>query len=346
MSLKYEKHGVKLYQGDCLDNLKLIRSNSIDAIVTDPPAGIAFMSKDWDKDKGGRDGWVCWMTEIMVECKRVLKPNGKMLVWAIPRTSHWTAKAIVDSGLYLKGKQYFVFGSGFPKSHNISKAVDKKFGVEREKTGVLVRGGSRKARRGEELVGSSTVESEKWKEVTLPATDEAKRWDGWGTALKPSVEEWIYATKNENTEEYSGFYYGSKAQRKDRNEGCEVLNNKDREPRGNNQGTRVCKTCGKTDNGINKHNNCVGEYEYKLCKPIKNTHPTVKSVDLMSYLCGEVANKDAVILDPFMGSGSTGKACVKEGYHFIGIEKEEEYFEIAKVRINYELEKPVQVKLW
>lgn len=84
---------MRLINGDCLIELKKMEANSVDAIVTDPPAGIAFMGKSWDKDKGGRDNWIRWMSEVAKECLRVLKPGGYALVWSLPRTSHWTATA-------------------------------------------------------------------------------------------------------------------------------------------------------------------------------------------------------------------------------------------------------------
>jgi len=94
----------KIKTGDCLDLLRELESNSIHAIVTDPPAGIGFMGKDWDKDKGGRDNWIAWMTSVAVECLRVLKPGGHALVWALPRTSHWTATAWEDAGFQVRDR--------------------------------------------------------------------------------------------------------------------------------------------------------------------------------------------------------------------------------------------------
>ena len=79
--------------GDCLEVLKTLPEDSVDAIVTDPPAGIAFMGKEWDQDKGGRNAWIAWMSQVAGECLRVIKPGGHALVWALPRTSHWTGMA-------------------------------------------------------------------------------------------------------------------------------------------------------------------------------------------------------------------------------------------------------------
>jgi len=151
------RHFMELIEGDCLEELKKIPSDTIDSMVTDPPAGIAFMGKDWDKDKGGRDGWIKWMTSVMKECHRVLKPGAHAFVWALPRTSHWTATALENAGFQIRDIVTHVFGSGFPKSHNISKGIDKAAGVEREILGY--------------------------------------RWDGWGTALKPASEHWILIRK-------------------------------------------------------------------------------------------------------------------------------------------------------
>lgn len=117
---------MQLILGDCLEELKKLPENSVDSIVTDPPAGIGFMGKDWDHDKGGRDNWVSWMQEVAAECLRVLKPGGHALVWAIPRTSHWTATAWENAGFEVRDRIAHVFGSGFPKSLNIGKAVDKR----------------------------------------------------------------------------------------------------------------------------------------------------------------------------------------------------------------------------
>ena len=96
-------------------------SDSIDSMVTDPPAGISFMGKDWDKDRGGRDGWILWISEIFAECLRVLKPGAHGLVWALPRTSHWTATALEDAGFQIRDVITHIFGSGFPKSMDVSK---------------------------------------------------------------------------------------------------------------------------------------------------------------------------------------------------------------------------------
>ena len=150
----------------------------------------------------------------------------------------------------------------------------------------------------------------------------------------------MFGMPNDATPEYDDegtaarYFYCPKTSKSERNDGLEHFSTVDRTPRGNNQGTRVCVDCGLTDNGTNDHSECSGKFEYKLCNPTKNTHPTVKPIKLMKYLCRLVTPKGGTVLDPFMGSGSTGMAAKDEGFDFIGIEKEKEYFEISESRIN------------
>lgn len=161
--------------------------NFFDALVTDPPAGIGFMGAEWDSDKGGRDAWITWLTGVMRECYRVLKPGAHGLVWAIPRTSHWTAMALEHAGFEVRDVITHHFGSGFPKSLDVSKAIDKAAGAERE---VVGRHTQSKQTRGEQktLSGGSLAWAH---DITAPATDAAKKWQGFGTSLKPASEHWV-----------------------------------------------------------------------------------------------------------------------------------------------------------
>jgi len=220
-----------LYNGDCLDILKGLADNSVDSIAADPPSGIAFMNAEWDKDKGGRDKWIEWLASIMREALRVLKPGGHAAIWSLPRTSHWTGMALELAGfevrdcianLYDSGRdvQAFmellspeqaqlleiilangnndynnllhVFGSGFPKSANISKMIDASMGLKREVVG------KRK------VTPSDLGQSNGWNYLdtssgeysyTAPASAEAKQWDGWGSATKPAHELWWLVRK-------------------------------------------------------------------------------------------------------------------------------------------------------
>jgi len=428
-----------LHHGDCLKVLKTLPSCSVDAIVTDPPAGIAFMGKEWDTDKGGRDAWIAWMQSIARECLRVIKPGGHALVWALPRTSHWTGMAWENAGWEPRDKVVHLFGTGFPKSLNVSKAIDKAAGAEREVVGYsrgvgvednqgyggIARGGVGIVQKGIDVP------------VTASATPEAHQWEGWGTALKPAAEDWwlmrrpldgtvagnvlqhgtgalnidacrigteertydltmvsggfettgggrnvksgektvvgrwpanvitdgsdevvegfpdsngigpsrtlkrnagnrngdwgMNASQTDNAElpdagsgSAARFFYCAKASRTDRDEGCEHLVDRtgaeavDREEGSagmNSPRAGASRTAGK----------------------VKNYHPTVKHTELMRYLCRLITPPSGVVLDAFMGSGSTGKAAMLEGFNFIGIEQDAEYLEIAKARIEYAL---------
>lgn len=191
----------KLHNDDCINALKSYPDNYFDSIVTDPPSGISFMGKDWDHDKGGRDKWIEWMTEVASECIRVLKPGGHALVWALPRTSHWTATAWEDAGFEVRDRVAHVFGSGFPKSYNIAKGVE----------GILTNGsaswndfhklngnkGDENSRGANGMVklskdhGNRPTQYSSHGTLDLePTTEEAKQWEGWGTALKPAMEDW------------------------------------------------------------------------------------------------------------------------------------------------------------
>lgn len=118
-----------LHNGDCIEGMRTLADCSVDSIVTDPPAGIGFMGKEWDSDKGGREGWVSWLTGVMAEAYRVLKPGGHALVWALPRTSHWTGTAIESAGWEVRDVHHHIFGTGFPKSLNVSSIMHELLGV-------------------------------------------------------------------------------------------------------------------------------------------------------------------------------------------------------------------------
>lgn len=182
-----------LLVGDNAIWLKKIPDNSIDSIVTDPPAGISFMGRGWDTDKGGRDHWIAWMQEVATECKRVLKPGGHAFVWAIPRTSHWTATAWENAGFEIRDVVAHIFGSGFPKSLNIGKAVDKLQGNERIATGEIKHHAQKGVAVAEErgAIGGGAFGQAKDEEITKGTSE----WEGWGTALKPAREDWLLMRK-------------------------------------------------------------------------------------------------------------------------------------------------------
>lgn len=160
--------------------------------MTDPPAGISFMGKDWDSDKGGGKEWTNWLSQVMRECYRVMKPGAHGLVWALPRISHRTAMAIEWSGLEVRDVVTHLFGSGFPKSLDISKSIDKKAGAKREIVGRSPFDSRRVNPNGGKTTGAFEHNGAS---VTAPATPEAHQWSGWGTALKPAAEFWFLVRK-------------------------------------------------------------------------------------------------------------------------------------------------------
>jgi site-specific DNA-methyltransferase (adenine-specific) len=183
-----------IIHGDCLKVMRNIPDNVIDTLITDPPAGISFMGKEWDGDKGGRDEWIKWLTSVLKECYRVMKPGAIGLAWALPRTSHWTALAIEDAEFELRDCIYHLFGQGMPKGMDISKSIDREAGKEREIVGEKRLGDGSKARKTQKLGGNATFSDPVSREsnlyVTAPATEEAIKWNGWHTCLKPAVECW------------------------------------------------------------------------------------------------------------------------------------------------------------
>lgn len=418
------------HNNDCLEVMKLMESNSIDSLVTDPPAGISFMGKAWDHHKGGRDQWIVWMQSVMSECLRVLKPGAHGLVWALPRTSHWTATALENAGFEVRDVVTHLFGTGFPKSLDISKAIDKAVGAER--TEVI---GKKAYETNGNVKGGNfgvTAENDKSKrfveDILAPSTDLAKQWEGWGTALKPASEHWILVRKpcsektvaanvekwgvgginidgcrigaeiisthgggdkyaglkgngNDGIGEYkqhsgrfpanlvldevaaemldqqSGVSKSSGGQNREKNKNgwsglgadaskgnCGGLGDSGGASRffyvakaSKSERDAGLESLPEVESGIGDHRpsgQSMQRLDGREPRKIRNTHPTVKALKLMEYLCKLVTPPNGIILDPFMGSGSTGVAARANGFRFIGIEREQEYFDIALKRIS------------
>jgi site-specific DNA-methyltransferase (adenine-specific) len=379
-----------LHHGDCREVMATLDANSVDAIVCDPPYGLSFMGKGWDHGVPGVEFWT--------EAARVAKPGAHLLAFGGTRTYHRLACAIEDAGWEIRDCVMWVYGSGFPKSHDVSKAIDKAAGAERDR----IRG-VRSAVVGATYAGDEW--SREFKDSVLssdPITDAARQWSGWGTALKPAWEPIIVARKplvgtvaenvlthgtgginvdgcrvdsngthgsarsagrgagyeahnlpgrkygnglggivapphtlgrwpanlihdgSEEVESLTGsaarFFYCAKASKADRDEGCEGLP----------QTIKQSVAHGDKRHGTLPYTNEPREMNPR---PRGNHHPTVKPTALMRYLCRLVTPPGGVVLDPFAGSGSTGKAAVAKGFRFIGIEREAEYVEIARARI-------------
>ena len=296
-----------LHQGDCLEVLRSIPSDSIDSIVTDPPYGLSFMGKRWDYDVPSQEVWA--------ECLRVLKPGGHLLAFAGTRTQHRMAVRIEDAGFEIRDMIAWVYGSGFPKSLDVSKAIDKANGYWRGRAGKVVSD-------NDAMSGGNYERTPKGSAVTIDAVT----WQGWGTALKPALEPITVARKPLiGTVAENVLQHGTGAINVDggRVEGGRWPANFIHD--GSEEATDLlgasarffyCAKASKTDRGNDNH------------------HPTVKPTDLMRYLCRLVTPPNGIVLDPFMGSGSTGKAAMLEGFAFVGIEREAEYCEIARARIN------------
>ena len=450
-----------LIHADCLEALRNLPDNSVDSVVTDPPYGLSFMGKKWDYDVPSVDIWQ--------ECLRVLKPGGHLLSFAGSRTYHRITCAIEDAGFEIRDQIMWVYGSGFPKSLDIGKAIDKtngegdrllKFTKWMRTTGLTAAQinaatqsfmGSHyltdkkqpaipTAEMWAKLRPHITIEIPAWVDelverieaerevvgktagtslavapgqnsprpavvmnLTVPATPEAKQWDGWGTALKPAHEPICVARKpvegtvaanvlkwgtgainidgcrvktndipncgkgkksnvgfktspqNNDRPVYDGlgrfpanlihdgsdevleltgsaarFFYCAKASKAERNMGCEGLPITGNRPLG----------ISSWENQTNGSGNVMGKSE-----PMQNHHPTVKPIALMRYLIRLVTPPDGVVLDPFLGSGTTAIAAVLEGRDWIGIEREAEYCDIARARIAAAEPQQIEVAL-
>ncbi len=350
---------INLQLGDCLDVLKTLADNSVDSVVTDPPYGLSFMGKHWDYDVPGSDVWA--------ECLRVLKPGGHLLAFAGTRTQHRMAVNIEDAGFEIRDMIAWVYGSGFPKSLDVSKAIDKAAGAEREMVRVKPR-----AETSGTMAGSTDTRPwiEKSRELGYhevagkdPVTAAAAAWQGFGTALKPALEPVTVARKPlVGTVAANVLAHGCGALNIDASRiptdpsvddprlgGAGTWSSDKMKYRGGYAGERFSSSAlGRWPaNLIHDGSDDVARefpdgnarffYQAKTSKKDRgdgNSHPTVKPTDLMRYLCRLVTPPGGIVLDPFMGSGSTGKAAVLEGFRFIGIEREPAYMDIATARID------------
>jgi site-specific DNA-methyltransferase (adenine-specific) len=416
----------QILHGNNLDILPTLANNSIDSIVTDPPYELGFMGKKWDSSG------IAYSVELWQQCLRVLKPGGHLLSFGGTRTYHRVAVAIEDAGFELRDSIAWLYGSGFPKSLDVSKAIDKAAGAEREVIGKHPAPAGKSAvmtgERSDTAAGFWATGNEV--DLTAPSTLEAQTWQGWGTALKPAFEPVIVARKpiegtvannvlkwgtgglnidgsrigsktmgggtmpamasgdsivgrnqgaerkeNTNTstgrwpaniildpytaellDEQSGdrqagafpkradrttnqifkyglqerderinldsggasrFFYVAKASKRDRNEGLEDLDAQRHSDRELADGVGG-------DNPRNRTNQAK-----------QNFHPTVKPTSLMEYLIKLITPPNGTVLDPFTGSGSTGKAAILQGFDFIGIEMTEEYLPIIEGRLRH-----------
>jgi DNA modification methylase len=356
----------QVIQGDCLGVLPTLPDCSVDSVVCDPPYELGFMGKAWDKSG------IAYNVDVWRECLRVLKPGGHLLAFGGSRTYHRLACAVEDAGFDIRDQIMWLYGSGFPKSHNLDgdwkgwgtalkpahepivvarKPIEGTVAenVQRWGTGAVnvdaCRVGTSKEipaspakandsigtfKTGDRHANSSGFDANigRWpaniihdgsdevvngfpsaKGCTVSGTRTTENTNGWG--MNPMERREWYGDSGSAAR----FFYCAKASKRDRDEGCE----------GMEASVELIGAAG------HKINPTTGRQVVDL--PRKNHHPTVKPTDLMRYLCRLVTPPSGLVLDPFAGSGSTGKGAVSEGFRFIGIELSDEYAEIARKRI-------------
>ena len=319
-------------QGDAVEALKLIPSGSVDALVTDPPAGISFMGKEWDGAKGGRDKWIAWLAGILRECLRTMKPGAYGWVWALPRTSHWTATACEDAGFAVRDVMVHVFGTGFPKSRALLKPAAEHW--------ILIKapGELRELRIEENRIGTEAIEQHGRKQDNFgfasPEPSGERRWTGrWPANFALSHSDDCGDVCGEGCparllEEQSGFSVSPGKT------GRGAGGQKGAYSPISAQGTIICPSdSGGASRFFYQAKPSTKERSAGLPSGSRNTHTTVKSIVLMQHLINLVAAPGDLILDPFTGSGSTGIATLANGCRFVGIEREAEYVEIARQRV-------------
>lgn len=358
---------MQILQGNNLDLLKTLPNNSVDSIVTDPPYGLSFMNKKWDYDVP--------TVELWREVYRVLKHGGYLLSFGGTRTYHRMVVNIEDAGFEIRDQIMWLYGSGFPKSHNIGKAVDALTLTGKSNPKAL-----REVRMGENYKPTGQVDYHKGRmfssEIPNDNTEQNinNKWEGWGTALKPANEPICLARKplSEKSVGENVLKHGTGGINID---GCRVKTKDDLTKnyssvrksddemgqRGYKMGFRQGKdsVAEATEStllgrfpanvihdgsdevlqGFPNENGSASRFFYcakasSSDREDGNNHPTVKPTELMRYLCRLITPPNGIVLDPFMGSGSTGKGAILEGFDFIGMELDPEYVEIAKSRIT------------
>jgi site-specific DNA-methyltransferase (adenine-specific) len=443
---------VQVLHGDALELLPTLDAASVDAVVTDPPYGLEFMGKDWDRfsvdrrlsgddnypaarptpygrstvrfgiggsyggdNLGAMHAFQRWCEQWAAECLRVLKPGGYLLAFGGTRTHHRLACAVEDAGFEIRDSIAWLYGSGFPKSLDVSKAIDKAAGAEREASGERGNTQCSYLDRGETCpghddAGQSMSGATVHRILTAPATDDARRWSGWGTALKPAHEPIVVARKplagtvaaNVLAHGTGGLNIdwcrvgtGEELRRPERRGEGSVGGWADYEQGPGMYGTPPgagrwppnvvldeaaaaeldrqsgtltsgrldrSRVTAKNGEGWRFNHEKSGVYEadeggasrffptfrYQAKAPTHErprvngtAHPTTKPLDLMRWLVRLVTPPGGVVLDPFAGSGTTGEACIIEGYRCVLIEREADYLPLIRAR----LDKPIQMTL-
>jgi len=368
---------IEYIKSDSLIYLKSLDDNCIDTIITDPPYGISFMSKEWDKQIPPIEYWK--------EMLRVAKPGSTIMAFGGTRTFHRLACLIEDVGWKYVDTLSWIYSVGFPKSLDISKAIDKKNGAERKVVGQYQPPGmdspwNLKNAKDERTVDVFSI-SRNNLDITEPATEDAKTWDGYGTSLKPAWEPIIVAQKPidgnyvENALNWGVAGYNIKGASIpiDKDKDASQLRTMNRGSKGDQEGWGMNKNGADNPQVIKEEGryptNLIFDKEaadildrifevnggpsrfFYCTKPSKrekgeyNNHPTVKPISLMEYLCLLTRTPTGgKVLDPFCGSGTTGLACFLTGRDFVGIDIGEDNIELCKRRLQELKEKTTPIK--
>ena len=323
---------VELHLGDCVDWLRSLPDGSVDAVVTDPPAGIKFMGKGWDSDHGGRDRWVEWLAVRMSDARRVAKPGSYALVWALPRTSHWTGWALEEAGWAIRDRVSHLFGTGFPKGKASLKPACEDWWLAWNPTKRVKPLGIDRCRipaNGESLAGGMvSARTEGW---DRPWKHDPEAIAACKARLAANVEKtealgrWPANVTHDGSDEVMEAF-------------AALGESKSRigKPRGSaapGVGWGMTKTGAEYDDAGTPARFFYAAKASKADRGEDNTHPTVKNTVLMRWLCRLIAEPGDIILDPFAGSGSTLVAAIAEGMNAVGIERDPEYHAIAQRRI-------------
>jgi DNA modification methylase len=359
--MRLGKH--KLINGDCIEYMRSLPDNCVDAVICDPPYGLGFMGKKWDQSVPGLE----WAQELL----RVAKPGAHCVAFGGTRTYHRLAVALEDAGWEIRDCLGWVYTSGFPKSHNVAIAIDKQAGAMGH------RGRAHCAYApGEDFQGRDMAKPQSM-DRHVPITEAAQKFDGWGTALKPSFEPAVLARKPlegtiaQNVQKWgtgalnidaARFGYGDSCWVGPQGKTASVLTDSGRpfvdggwsvkgvEPNEIGRWPANLYHCPKASRS-EREAGCDGlkpsfmatmgdgirERQHNQNHPggwRGNHHPTVKPLTLFRWLVKLCTPPDGWILDPFLGSGTTMLAAELEGFRCVGVEMNPEYIEIIKARFS------------
>lgn len=365
MSLYYQDENVTLLHGDCIKLMRTLPDNSVDSIVTDPPYGLGFMGKAWDALPPG--------LEWAEECLRVLKPGGHLLAFGGSRTWHRLAVSVEDAGFELRDSIMWLYGSGFPKSLDVSKAIASGGGRPEDVRRLAMGDNYVHSGRGRVNYDHGGGSAMNGSMAEMPLSGAAKQWEGWGTALKPAFEPVVMARKPfKGTVAANVLAHGTGALNIDASRiPHTTINGGNLADNPHLRGTKTRKAGVATGFGRGGEEsnlteqagrfpanvildesqaavldeqsgtNVASRFFYcakapKSERPVVDgiAHPTVKPLTLMRYLIKLVTPPGGVVLEPFAGSGTTIEAALADGFGVIAIERDETYLPLIEVRIS------------